>query len=126
LPWRASKGDALRYCALKWGFLINNLLVAGDSGNDVSMLRGNTRAVVVGNHSRELDRLRTHPNIYFAEGHYAWGILEGLAHYQIPGFGDQLSSPLAHPNPIARFGGNHITGDRSGGPKHPPLQQALS
>jgi len=96
LPWRASKGDALRYCALKWGFLIKNLLVAGDSGNDVSMLRGNTRAVVVGNHSPELERLRTHPNIYFAQGHYAWGILEGLAHYQIPRFGppSALGEPL--------------------------------
>lgn len=126
LPWRASKGDALRYCALKWGFLIKNLLVAGDSGNDVSMLRGNTRAVVVGNHSRELDRLRTHPNIYFAGGHYAWGILEGLAHYQIPGFGDQPPSPLVYPSLITRFGSSSIAGDRPGSPKQSTLQRALS
>ncbi len=96
LPWRASKGDALRYCALKWGFSIKNLLVAGDSGNDVSMLRGNTRAIVVGNHSPELERLRTHPNIYFAQGHYAWGILEGLAHYQIPRFGMRSERSMMH------------------------------
>lgn len=100
LPWRASKGDALRYCALKWGFSIKNLLVAGDSGNDVSMLRGNTKAIVVGNHSGELNRLRTQPNIYFAQQHYAWGILEGLGYYQVPLVPSLPDRPDLAPEPI--------------------------
>ncbi|MDG2992065.1 HAD-IIB family hydrolase [Candidatus Synechococcus calcipolaris G9] len=81
LPLRASKGDALRYFALKWGYPLKKLLVAGDSGNDEQMLTGNTLAVVVGNHSPELEKLRDRSDIYFADGHYSWGILEALRHY---------------------------------------------
>ncbi|AFY61782.1 HAD-IIB family hydrolase [Synechococcus sp. PCC 6312] len=81
LPLRASKGDALRYFALKWNFAMGNLIVAGDSGNDEQMLMGNTLAVVVGNHSPELQKLKKHDSIYFAQAHYAGGILEGMAHY---------------------------------------------
>ncbi len=82
LPLRASKGDALRYFAMKWNFSMKDIMVAGDSGNDEQMLMGNTLAVVVGNHSPELEKLRQHDGIYFAQAHYAGGILEGMAHYQ--------------------------------------------
>lgn len=82
LPLRASKGDAVRYCAIKWGFSFERILVAGDSGNDEQMLIGNTLGVVVGNHSPELRKLQGLPQIYFATGHYAQGILEAIAHYQ--------------------------------------------
>jgi len=56
-------------------------MVAGDSGNDIEMLIGDTRAIVVGNYSPELASLREQEQIYFAEGHYAAGIIEGLNHY---------------------------------------------
>lgn len=85
LPIRASKGDALRYCALKWGLPIKRFLVAGASGNDESMLAGNTLGVVVGNHSKELVKLKSYPQTYFAKGEYAWGILEALDHYDFFG-----------------------------------------
>jgi sucrose-phosphate synthase len=85
LPIRASKGDAIRYCALKWGLPIKRFLVAGASGNDESMLSGNTLGVVVGNYSAELEKLRGYPQIYFSEGHYAWGILEALDRYDFFG-----------------------------------------
>jgi len=81
IPIRASKGDAIRYVALKWGLPVQRFLVAGASGNDESMLAGNTLAVVVGNHSEELHKLRNYPRIYFAKGSYAWGILEALDYY---------------------------------------------
>ncbi|HIK15542.1 MAG TPA: HAD-IIB family hydrolase [Leptolyngbyaceae cyanobacterium M33_DOE_097] len=82
IPIRASKGDAIRYVALKWGLPVQRFLVAGASGNDESMLAGNTLAVVVGNHSEELQKLRNYPRVYFAKGSYAWGILEALDHYE--------------------------------------------
>jgi sucrose-phosphate synthase len=91
LPIRASKGDAVRYCALKWGLPIRRFLVAGASGNDASMLSGNTLAVVVGNYSAELKRLQGYPQVYFARGHYAWGILEALQYYDF--FGSLLGMP---------------------------------
>ena len=82
LPVRASKGKAIRYLADKWELPLDHILVAGDSGNDKEMLRGDTLAVVVGNHSAELEPLRGEPRIYFAEAGYAGGILEGIHHYR--------------------------------------------
>ncbi len=85
LPMRASKGSAIRYLADKWGISVDSILVAGDSGNDEEMLSGNTLGVVVGNHSAELEVLRDRERIYFAEGHHAWGILEGIGYYDFFG-----------------------------------------
>ncbi|MBI1425294.1 MAG: HAD-IIB family hydrolase [Gammaproteobacteria bacterium] len=82
LPIRASKGLAIRYLSIKWGVPLEHILVVGDSGNDEEMLLGDTLGVVVGNHSAELSKLRGKPRIYFAEGKYASGIMEGFAHYQ--------------------------------------------
>ncbi len=81
LPARASKGQAVRYLAYKWGLPLKSFLVAGDSGNDEEMLVGDTLGVVVGNHSPELETLRGLEQVYFAGQSYARGILEGLAHY---------------------------------------------
>ncbi|MBU6459670.1 MAG: HAD-IIB family hydrolase [Proteobacteria bacterium] len=81
LPVRASKGQAIRYLAYKWGLPLQNFLVSGDSGNDTEMLIGDTLGIVVGNYSPELHRLKGQTQIYFARHHYAAGILEGLAHY---------------------------------------------
>lgn len=85
LPIRASKGDAIRYSALKWGLPIKRFLVAGASGNDESMLAGNTLGAVVGNYSQEIEKLRGYSQIYFAKGHHAWGILEALDYYDFFG-----------------------------------------
>lgn len=85
LPVRASKGLAIRYLMVKWGLTPDRLLVAGDSGNDIEMLRGETLGVVVGNYSAEVDELRGQPRIYFAEGEYATGVLEGVDHYDFFG-----------------------------------------
>jgi len=85
MPIRASCGLAIRYLAFKWGIPFSHLLIAGDSGNDEDMLRGETLGVVVGNFSPELKKLRGRPRIYFAKGKHANGILEGIAHYDFFG-----------------------------------------
>ena len=82
LPLRASKGDAVSYCVNKWSFVMGNILVAGDSGNDEQMLTSGANAVVVGNYSSELEKLRGQDRVYFADSDYAQGILEAIAHYQ--------------------------------------------
>lgn len=81
LPVRASKGQAIRYLAYKWGLPLRAFLVAGDSGNDLEMLAGDTQAIVVSNHSAELEKLRGFEQVYFSEAPSASGILEGMAHY---------------------------------------------
>jgi len=85
LPIRASKGQAIRYLAYKWDLPLRAFLVAGDSGNDLEMLVGDTQAVVVSNHSAELDKLRGMDQVYFAGTPCASGILEGMAHYGFVG-----------------------------------------
>jgi sucrose-phosphate synthase len=81
LPIRASKGLAVRYIAMKWGITPDRILVAGDSGNDEEMLKGNTLGVVVGNYSKELSKLKGRERIYFAEQPFAHGVIEGMEHY---------------------------------------------
>jgi sucrose-phosphate synthase len=82
LPFRASKGKAIRYLSYRWEIPLINFLVCGDSGNDEEMLRGEPRAVVVGNYSHELDDLKGSRNIYFADSCCAGGMIEGLQHYR--------------------------------------------
>lgn len=82
LPYRASKGKAIRYLSYQWEIPLANFLVCGDSGNDEDMLRGEPRAVVVGNYSPELEPLKGLRNVYFAAQKFAGGILEGIEHYQ--------------------------------------------
>ena len=82
LPIRASKGLALRYMAARWGIPLDHILVAGGSGADEDMMRGNTLAVVVGDrHHEELSQLGDIERIYFADAPGAGGILEALHHY---------------------------------------------
>ncbi len=90
LPIRASKGLAIRYLSMKWGIPLDHIFVAGDSGNDEEMLLGDTLAMVVANHSRELERLKGKSRIYFAKRSHSDGIMEGLAFYN---FFDDIRIP---------------------------------
>lgn len=86
LPVRASKGFALRWVADQWGIPLENILVAGGSGADEDMMRGNTMAVVVANrHHEELSGLVDSEKIYFARQPCAAGILEAMEHYDYLG-----------------------------------------
>lgn len=81
LPHRAGKGQAIRYLAHRWGIDPGCVAVAGDSGNDLDMLRGRFAGIVVGNHDPELEALRGARRVYFAEAEHVHGILEGLREY---------------------------------------------
>jgi sucrose-phosphate synthase len=81
LPYRASKGKAIRYISYKWEIPLRHFLVCGDSGNDEEMLRGEPLAVVVGNYSQELRALKGSRNVFFARRACTGGILEGLQRY---------------------------------------------
>lgn len=81
LPIRASKGYAIRYISIKWGIPLDRILVAGDSGNDIEMLQGNTLAVVVGNYSDEIEHLKSEHRIYFSKEKFAKGIIDGIKYY---------------------------------------------
>ena len=82
LPIRASKGLALRYVADRWQIPLEKIFVAGGSGADEDMMRGNTLAAVVANrHHEELSQLVDIERVYFASKPFASGILESLEYY---------------------------------------------
>jgi len=86
IPARASKGQALRYVAQRLEIPLEQMLVAGGSGADEDMMRGNTLAVVVANrHHEELSPLPSKDRIYFAKKSYAAGIIEAVEHYDFFG-----------------------------------------
>lgn len=82
IPVRGGSDLSIRHLLFKWGLNPEQLLVAGDSGNDEGMLKGRTLGVVVGNHGQEMEKLRSLPRIYFAQASHAAGIIEGIEYYQ--------------------------------------------
>jgi len=82
VPVRASKGLALRWYAEQWDIPLDHILVAGGSGADEDMIRGNTLAVLVANrHNEELSELIDLDRVYFAESPYAAGIIDAIKYY---------------------------------------------
>jgi HAD superfamily hydrolase (TIGR01484 family) len=96
LPWRAGKLPAIEFLMREQGLSAEQILYAGDSGNDLSVLSSELPAVLVAN---------AHPNVaaqaveaatqkgttkrlYLAQGgyrgmngNYSAGILEGIEHF---------------------------------------------
>ncbi len=81
LPYRASKGRAIRYLSYRWNIPLDSILVAGDSGNDEDMLIGELYGVVVANHTEELEKLKGKRRIFFASQEYADGVIEGIQYF---------------------------------------------
>ncbi|RIJ21649.1 HAD-IIB family hydrolase [Henriciella barbarensis] len=78
LPHRASKGKALRWLCDRLGVDIADTIAAGDSGNDVDLLLQAGNGIVVGNHSHELEHLRTASNVTFSHRGYAGALCDVL------------------------------------------------
>ena len=81
LPSHTNKGEALKYVLQKYAPDQFRILVAGDSGNDIDMLRLGLPAVIVGNCQNEIKRYRYLPNVYFAKDSFASGIQEGWDYF---------------------------------------------
>ena len=81
LPMRASKGQAVRYLSYKWKIPLENIITAGNSGNDKDMLTGKTKGIVVANYSPELEELKKNKSIYFSENTLSEGVIEGILFY---------------------------------------------
>ena len=77
----------------RFDIALDHVLVAGGSGADEDMMRGNTLAVVVANrHHEELSQLENLEGIYFASQSHAAGILEAMNYYD---FFDRCAVPEA-------------------------------
>jgi sucrose-6-phosphatase len=86
LSTKGDKGRAVLYLRNQLNIAIEKTLVCGDSGNDISLFKHSQLGLIVSNAQAELlDWHRNHgqPGHYLAAQPYAWGILEGLNHFQL-------------------------------------------
>lgn len=94
LPADTNKGRALRWLAERLGCAMEQVLVAGDSGNDSSMfLLPAVNGIVVENAQPELHEAVILLPTYSARQTFADGVLEGLAHFKIISAEPTLDQP---------------------------------
>jgi sucrose-phosphate synthase len=82
LPNGASKGTAVEHVRRRYGLSPDKVVVAGDSGNDVEMLRSVPRSIIVANYSDDLASRPDLAHSYVARNGYARGVIEGVDHFQ--------------------------------------------
>jgi len=84
LPKHANKGNSLAWLCEKLEIPLEQVLVAGDTGNDASMfLLPGVRGIAVENAEPELLDALIEADAYRARGVCAAGVLEGLVHYGV-------------------------------------------
>ena len=80
LPLLSGKAEAVKYVADTFKVRTENVVVCGDSGNDLDMFKAGFRGIIVGNAYAELGNFDGE-NAYHAIREYSAGILEGLYHF---------------------------------------------
>ncbi len=80
LPSGCNKGTSAEYVAHYLGFDPSNVIVCGDSANDMAMFDCGFAGVVVGNAHPELKSLDS-PLVYQSTHRYAKGVLEGINYW---------------------------------------------
>lgn len=113
-PTDASKGNGLHWLCERLGVGFNEVLVAGDSGNDSSMftLEG-VRGIIVDNAQPELLETVVHQDVFRSQYIMADAVLDGLQHYQVieelPSFKSSLT-PSQDPTILALLGSAPMRG----------------
>jgi len=82
IPKGIDKGFAVDHLRNKLSLEKDQVIVAGDSGNDLDMFHYGFKGIIVGNADLQLKAL-TGSNIYHARNIYANGVLEGLQHWGV-------------------------------------------
>ena len=91
LPKAAAKGSALEYLWNRLGILKDNVVYAGDSGNDLDAFASGFNAIVVNNTPNDVKdevrkqiRLRNiEDRVFFANSKYVKGVIEGCFHFSL-------------------------------------------
>ena len=84
LPARATKGNALMWLCARLGIPLDQVVVAGDTGNDSSMfLVPGVKGIAVENAQPELFEAVVHLPVLVTRQIMADGVLEGLQHYGV-------------------------------------------
>jgi sucrose-phosphate synthase len=85
LPLRASRSEAIRFLALRWGLPLEQMLVFASEQGDGELVCGRPATVVLGDHDPCLDDFRQQQRVYFASRAQLQGVLEGIQHYRFLG-----------------------------------------
>lgn len=97
LPKYANKGNALQWLLKKLDLKSEQVLVAGDSGNDSAMFDiKNIKGIVVSNAHEELYQYTKHKQVYHSEQEQGDGIVEGLIYYEILPQEAKIQSDIDH------------------------------
>lgn len=88
IPIRAGKGEAIHFLRKWLKISAENVVVAGDSGNDIEMFVAPFRGIIVGNADEDLKQFRG-PHIYQGDSPFAGGLLEGLRYWGVLEKGDE-------------------------------------
>ena len=84
LPRRADKGNALAWLCRRLGIALEEVLVAGDTGNDAGMfLLPGVKGIVVENAQPELFEAVVKLPVFVSRQIMADGVLEGLRHFGV-------------------------------------------
>ena len=101
LPAIAGKHNASEYVRQRLQFASASTVWAGDSDNDLPMLRTASWGIIVGNASSDKLKDGCSAGRHFrAKAHFAAGVIEGLAHF---GFGDSSANTAAAGAPHCPF-----------------------
>ena len=97
LPEQAGKRQAIEFLMKNLGYQLDEVIFAGDSGNDISVMASpiqsiivanasddvKTKALKMANQNNQLDTLYIATGNFFnMNGNYSAGILEGIVHYR--------------------------------------------
>jgi sucrose phosphatase-like protein len=83
VPAGVNKGSAARFLVSRWSIPRKRVIVAGDSGNDRSLLQEGFRGVVVANAHDDLRQIDG-DSVYRASRPFAAGVLEGMRYWLGP------------------------------------------
>ncbi|MGI9516398.1 MAG: HAD-IIB family hydrolase [Pirellulaceae bacterium] len=106
LPAGCNKGTAAEFLTDHLGYESDDVIVCGDSANDLAMFQFDFHGIVVGNAHPEL-RALDDPAVYQSPHNYAAGVLDGLEHWlhRRPGKPLTAADPAtsAHPGEPCSF-----------------------
>lgn len=89
LPPDTAKNTALDFICKKYLINNSNVIYAGDSGNDLAVIKASYKSILVGNAREDIKKealninKKTPENLYISNSHSALGVIEGARHFGV-------------------------------------------
>ncbi len=82
VPMRASRTEAIRYVALRWGLPLEQVMVVASQQGDAELVRGLISTVIPAEHDPCLEIFRSQNRAFFSSRSNSNSVLDGLNHYK--------------------------------------------